>query len=472
MSSKSWTIPRLSHSGPGGHPLMNSVRLTYAICAFTSSCLHATAQIMLGMVILKMVKHRSPDLPDSPGYLLWTRRQELTFPGIYYYGYVVSIILSGTLADRYSSKYLLILSHVLEAFLYLLIPDMARHSFNAVAGNLICCGLVAGVGSPARFKLFVTWAHPTERTSLVAFGCSGILVGTMLAYPLGCFLSELGWEVPFYVVGVVDMTFGLACFWLVYDSVEQHPRIKPDEIEYLQQGSLLAQQSECKGVPWRKLMCSGPVYAFLFTHMFHCYTFVVLGILMPRFLHEAMDFDLRELGLLASLPFLGALGSKAVCVLGASYVERHVGPDQNWMRRLVYGVCSLLTAAFIGVIIMADSEDKALVLGMFVLVKTTTDLGFNCYWPTLLYIAPSFAGLLSGLANGMAHLSGFLAPLLVASVVATGTKAEWNLGLATLMAFNVLAMVVFVLFSSTSLQSWDPSSGSKNRSTEANKEDI
>jgi len=80
---------------------------------------------------------------------------------------------------------------------------------------------------------------------------------------------------------------------------------------------------------------------------------------------------------------------------------------------------SILTTSLIGVIILANCDDKILVLVMFAFMMATTDMGFSGYWPTLLYFAPSFAGLLSGLANGMAHLSGFLAPHLVAALVHT-----------------------------------------------------
>lgn len=60
-----------------------------------------------------------------------------------------------------------------------------------------------------------------------------------------------------------------------------------------------------------------------------------------------------------------------------------------------------------------------LVLVMFMLLMASTDIGFSGYWPTLLYFAPSYAGLLSGLANALAHLTGFLAPYLVAALVHT-----------------------------------------------------
>ncbi|KAH8383765.1 hypothetical protein KR009_010402 [Drosophila setifemur] len=482
ISSKSWTLPRLSQSGPTAHRLFGSVRLTYALCAFISTALLAGMRNMLGMIILKMVMVRSEDLLEIPahrmgsnvtvtrrcggsrlgpdplsqtGDLPWTRNQEMTFPGIIYYGYVVSISLSGYLADRCSSKKLFILSLILSGFAYILLPLMAHLSFEAAAVDLVVCGILAGCGNPALYKLFVTWAHPTERTALLSFAYSGLLMGSVVVYPVAGYLSEFSWEVPFYVVGAVTLLFGIACIWLIYDTTEQHPRISDTEVEYLKQGPLV-QAQQVANIPWRSLLSSLPTIAFVLTHMFHTYTFLVLSLEMPRFMREAMELDMREVGLLSSAPFLGGLCSKVVCFMGASYVDRQVGPNQNCIRRLLYGICGILTTSFIGVIILADCDEKILVLLMFSFLMASTDMGFSGYWPTLLYFAPSFAGLISGLANGMAHLSGFLSPHLVASLVHTGTKSEWNMVLITLIASNTMAVLVFGFCSSTNLQSWDP----------------
>ncbi|XP_033166653.1 sialin [Drosophila mauritiana] len=494
MSSMSWTLPRLSQSSAAtAHGLVGSVRLTYAICAFLATCLHAAMRNMLGMIILKMVMPRpedalvvsaelgrltegnvtstgrcgSPRVVFNPqfqetqsGDLPWTRNQELTFPGVYYYGYVVSISLSGYLADRCSSKRLFIVSLIFEAAAYILLPAMAHFSFEAGMVDLIICGLLAGCGNPAMYKLFVTWAHPTERTALLSFAYSGLLMGSMLVYPVASYLSNYGWELSFYVVGGVGLLFGIACCFLVYDTVEQHSRISDEEVDYLMQGKsqLELKQQPVVTIPWKSLLAAPPVYAFILTHMFHTYTFLVIVQLMPRFMREAMEFDLREVGFLSAAPYLGGICSKIMCILGGSYVERRVGPDQNCVRRMLYGICSILTTSLIGVIILADCDDKILVLVMFAFMMATTDMGFSGYWPTLLYFAPSFAGLLSGLANGLAHLSGFLAPHLVAALVHTGSKDEWNVVLMTLIGFNTMAMLVFAFCSSTNLQPWDPRS--------------
>ncbi|KAH8292145.1 hypothetical protein KR054_006311 [Drosophila jambulina] len=503
-SSRSWTLPRLSQSCvPATYGLLGSVRLTYSVCAFIATSLHAAMRNMLGLIILRMVKPRPEDALQQAlqaasnvtalgrcggsrmalntaihvsrfctGDLSWSRNEELAFPGVYFYGYVVSILLSGYLADRCSSKALFMASLICQAVAYILLPVMAHFSFKAAVVDLVVCGLLAGCGNPSLYKLFVTWAHPTERTALVSFAYSGMLVGAMVVFPVAGYLSNFGWELSFFVVGSVTLLFGIACNWLIYDTLEQHPRISAEEVAYLRLGKNPPehQASQVLSVPWKSLMTALPAYAFVLTHVFHCYIFLMITLQTPRFMREAMEYDLDEVGILSAAPSLGGLCSKVVSILGGSYLERRFGPEQSCMRRTLYGICSLLTTLFLGIIILADCGSKTLVLLMFILVMASTDMGFSAYWPTLLYFAPSFAGLLSGLANALSHLTGFLAPHLVAALVHTGSKEEWNVVLMTLIAFNTMAMIVFGLCSSTRLQSWDPRSGETHeRSTSANK---
>lgn len=64
-----------------------------------------------------------------------------------------------------------------------------------------------------------------------------MLVGAMVVFPVASYLSNFGWELSFFVVGLVALLFGIACNWLIYDTLEQHPRISDAEVAYLKQGT-------------------------------------------------------------------------------------------------------------------------------------------------------------------------------------------------------------------------------------------
>ncbi|XP_030384528.1 sialin-like [Scaptodrosophila lebanonensis] len=477
-------------------PLWGSVRLTYSICAFISMTLHVAMRNMLGLVVLRMVHPRSEDelqllsnatnrnvtardaLCESgsalnetdvqnirTGDLVWTRAQELIFPGTFYYGYILALPLAGHLSDRMGGKLLFINSLTLQSLTYLALPPMAHLSFSAAVANLVVSGFLAGCGNPPLYQLFTVWAHPTERTSLLSFAYSGLTVGTMLIYPVANFLSRYGWETPFYVLGSISLCFGIACCWLIYNTLDDHPRLSAKEKAYLQ--SELAGRICPTSIPWRAVLTSIPVHAFVLTHAFNNYGYIMLALLMPRILHESMNFKLKDVGVLATAPYLGSLISKVVCIGLCSYAERHVRARLNSLRRYLFSICIIIAIGCISGIIYASCEQKILVVVLFVILGGVSDLGYNGgYWPTLLYFAPSFTGLILGLANCFAHICGAMAPYVVTAMVKTGTKSEWNTVLVTLIGAYGLAMIVFGTCGSSTLQSWDPRSQQKPNKTE------
>lgn len=63
---------------------------------------------------------------------------------------------------------------------------------------------------------------------------TGSSIGSALTYPLcGYIIDVFGWEMAFYVCGVLGTTWYIAWYFLVFDSPQQHPRISQREKEQI-----------------------------------------------------------------------------------------------------------------------------------------------------------------------------------------------------------------------------------------------
>lgn len=92
----------------------------------------------------------------------------------------------------------------------------------------------------AKLTLRVTFAflifmnQPTIWCSLI----TGVQAGTVIAMALGGWLCNTtflgGWPAVFYVFGVLGVFWGVPWFLLAHDLPEDHPRISPAELEYIQ----------------------------------------------------------------------------------------------------------------------------------------------------------------------------------------------------------------------------------------------
>ncbi|KAM7361084.1 sialin isoform 1-T2 [Cochliomyia hominivorax] len=457
-------------------PLWGSARMTYTICAFFAMVVQLCLRNTLNFVILCMVKPQPVDNStefkiaaeesscgpiassgnetsiERSGTLLWSRSQEFALLGTFYYGYLVTLPIAGRLADKFGGKLLFVHSLTAQAIVFMLIPFFAHwHYLGAVIIRIIQ-GLIAGCGNPALYQLFSTWAHPNERTAFLSFAYGGYSVGALLVFPISSFLCKFGWELAFYAVGSVSLIFGICCQWLVYSTLEEHPRLSKEEYDYLKANYV---EKSVMGVPWKKILTSVPIYAFIFTHIFHTYGIMVFTLLIPRFFKEAMRLPLEMAGLISSAPFLGAFISKAVTITSCSVIEKRPNLNLTRYRRIVFVICNLATILFTLGIILSSCEQRIMVVLFTICIGITSDMAFSgVYWPSLLYVAPAYAGLISGIANALATVSGFVAPLGISTIVIHGTKVEWNLVMASLMTSYLLGALVYGLFGSSKLASW------------------
>lgn len=70
--------------------------------------------------------------------------------------------------------------------------------------------------------------------TIITLVCTGSSVGTAITYPMcGFIIDRWGWELVFYVNGVLGTIWFVAWCFLVYDSPQEHPRLSASEKEYI-----------------------------------------------------------------------------------------------------------------------------------------------------------------------------------------------------------------------------------------------
>ena len=79
----------------------------------------------------------------QPDYLDWSRRQQFEITGVFYYGYLVTLPLSGIFSDKLGGKVFFVHSLTAQAVVFMLIPVFARMNFYAGATIRVIQGLIA-----------------------------------------------------------------------------------------------------------------------------------------------------------------------------------------------------------------------------------------------------------------------------------------------------------------------------------------
>ncbi|XP_068217631.1 vesicular glutamate transporter 1-like [Palaemon carinicauda] len=163
--------------------------------------------------------------PVQEGEFLWDETIQGLILGSFYYGYAISQIIGGRLAELYGTKIIYgtgILSGGISA---LLSPMMARLHFGALIALRILQGILQGVTWPSMHACISRWIPPLERPRFIAIVYLANTLSSAMTMPLcGLIIANHGWEAQFYVMGSLSVLWSCIWFSFMYNSPEEHPR--------------------------------------------------------------------------------------------------------------------------------------------------------------------------------------------------------------------------------------------------------
>lgn len=92
-----------------------------------------------------------------------------------------------------------------------------------------------GLAWPAMHNMTAQWIPPHERSKFVT-AYLGSSVGIAVFYPIfGSVIHLSSWEWVFHLCSILGGVWYIGWLYYVFDSPEKHPRIDPDEKEYILQ---------------------------------------------------------------------------------------------------------------------------------------------------------------------------------------------------------------------------------------------
>ncbi|KAL0275710.1 UNVERIFIED_CONTAM: hypothetical protein PYX00_003493 [Menopon gallinae] len=400
----------------------------------------------------------------SPGgEFEWGEFQQGLILGAFFYGYMSSQIPGGRIAEIYGMKPVFGTAVLLNGVLCLLIPLFARFHWVLLFIIRVVQGLGQGVLYPALSSCIMKWVPFNERARFIAITVQGCSLGPVVAMPLcGWILTTWGWPAVFYVSGVVTLIWYAAWLFLVYETPEVHPRISKKEKKYLKDNVEANYDEKPTSLPWKKVFASPQFWIGIFAHVGSDWGFHIFYTFGPKYMKDALGFDINKSALLSSLPFLcqyitatilGYVADKLVTdysvpvrrIRKASVMMSHWGP-----------AILLITMTFL-------TEDvTASVITLTVAVSMLGALTTG-YYSNPIDIAPNFAGSLTGFANTLGSLGGIICTTTAgASLQKFGSPKGWHVIFYTAAALYTVTSMPFVLWIKSEVLPWNNCGKPKN----------
>ncbi|XP_018365250.1 PREDICTED: sialin [Trachymyrmex cornetzi] len=401
----------------------------------------------------------------------WNEYEVNMIIGGFFWGYICTEFPGGRLAEIIGTKRVFGYSMLVSSFITLLTPLSATLGYTVVVALRVVLGFMMGATWPAIQPMTARWIPPTERSKFVSHMMASSLGAALTMLMCGFLIASLGWESVFYVTGVIGIIWSVAWFLLVFDSPSQHPRISAEERHAIESAIGTTTTSKHLPVPWRALITSGPVWSIVITHACSVYGYHTIVSQLPTYMKYILHFNIKENGLLSSLPYLGkyifALSTSTL----ADYLRRNNKLSVTAIRK-IFTTFALIVPSILMVIQAYYGCDRTASVVVFTIALTINGAVTAGYLGNGLDIAPNFSGTIFGIANTFSSIGGFLSTFMVGNITYQNqTYTQWAIIFWILAAIYFCGAVIFAIFGTGELQSWNNPTSTHTKENGATVED-
>ncbi|KAJ2946185.1 hypothetical protein O0L34_g5119 [Tuta absoluta] len=465
-------------------------RYVFAIMALLAIANAYTMRVCLNLAITQMVRKGSsssgsehfdpdacPDLthrsfamgnstvgraifPTETVYFDWSEATQGLLLSSFYYGYVLSHVPGGMLAERFGGKWVLGLGLLSTGLCTLITPMVVRAGG---AGALFALRVIEGLGEgptmPALMVMVSRWAPKAERARFGAIVFGGAQIGNIAGtYFSGLVLHNGIWDNVFYLFGSLGIVWFIVWCFICYSTPNTHPFISDAEKKFLNENvdSLIkaSTQKRLDPVPWNALLRSVPLWALIIAGIGHDWGYFTMVTDLPKYMTDVLKFNIKTAGLLSAMPYVAMwIASFFFGLMCDFFIKKGWHNIKN--ARKIY---TTIAATGPGIcIIMASYSGCDTTLAVFWFIAAMTLMGayYSGMKINALDITPNYAGTTTSLVNGIAAISAIFTPYLIGLLTPDSTLKQWRIAFWVCLAVLVITNIFYLIFAQGEQQWWD-----------------
>jgi sugar phosphate permease len=247
--------------------------------------------------------------------------------GVFFWGYLVSFLAGGWLANRFGAKRVTLVC--LIAWGFFAIAGGFTTNFYELVVTRVLLGLAEGPIWSSVSALLSQWFLKTERGRAFGIWNISIPIGALIAGPLsGLVLSYSSWHIMLMIEGLPAWIWAFAWWRSIPDSPQSAAWLSTDERSTLLNG-LAAEQAEFDArlghIDWKGMIFHPGVWLLLVAKTFNNMVEYGFTLWLPTAIKDASSLPIGFVGLLSALPYLAsALGIAAVGLSSDRLCERRL----------------------------------------------------------------------------------------------------------------------------------------------------
>lgn len=374
----------------------------------------------------------------------------------YFYGYLVTQVVGGRLAEVFSAKWTFFGATLFNIVFTLLTPLAAHLGWGFLLVARVLEGMMGGVTLPATHVLLSKWTPRAEMSKLSSAVYAGLSLGTVLSVSItGLTAGIFGWELVFYTQGGASIIFCVLWAVLVYDSPAFHPWISSKERRLIMDSTGHDHHhKDSPHVPWKQIWTSLPFWAILISHTGSNWGWYMLLTELPSYMSGVLGFDIKSNALLSALPFLVMW---VYSILFGSLMD-HLGTrgliSRTGITKLATAIAAYIPAICL-VLVTFVGCDKALAVFLLTLGTGTFGSMYSGFLSNHINIAPIFAGTLMAITNTVATIPGVVVPSFVGMMIHdSNTVDRWRIIFCVTAGILVVQATQYLFLASAEEEEW------------------
>jgi MFS transporter, ACS family, glucarate transporter len=348
-------------------------------------------------------------------------------------GYALSQIPAGMIVDRFGPR--LVLGAIVAVWSFFTGLTGLAFGFVSLLVIRTLFGMAEAGAWPACARAFYSWLPPGERGFAKSVNMSGSRLGSAFALPAVAWLiSRLGWQVSFWVLAAVGLTWACGWYFWFRDRPEEKNGFSDEERGFLAANRGGSNAVE-KPLPLGELfrlpniwLMMGQYFASNFTFFF-CLTW-----LFPM-MQKTYHLDPVTTGFYSSIPLLcGAAGAWTGGVTGDALYRRGYGVNaRKWPAMFGFALSAL---GVVAALYCRTPLAMAVVLGV---AMYGSDMTLPTSWALCIDVSKTHSGAMGGAMNMAGNLGSFVTSLAWPYLLAaTGSTTPFFIAAAVLNVLGVL----------------------------------
>jgi MFS transporter, ACS family, D-galactonate transporter len=361
----------------------------------------------------------------------------------FFWPYALLQIPTGMILDRFG------VTSVYRASALLWSVASSATAFAGGFGGVLAARLVLGVAEgpafPASAKATGYWFPRGERAMATSIFDAAAKFANVIGVPLVALaVVQFGWRWGFAITGSLSFLYFLAFLFLYHDP-SRHPRLSPDELNYIRTGGATPEGPSESGefAMLGYLLRNRKVWGLTIGFAAYGYSFYLFLTWLPNYLVQSMHMSILKSAGFTAIPWVCA--TIADLFVGGWLIDHLIarGYDETPVRKTVLVLGMLLGLAVLGATATTDPVWAIIWISVALSgLAAAAPVGWSI--PSL--IAPvGGTATVSGIMNFLNNMMGVTAPLATGYIVgATGSFVGAFLTAGIVLAIGIISYV-FIL---------------------------